>query len=408
MAPKQRYGSDWQEVLGAFLRLGLTSFGGPVAHVGYFRREFVERRRWLSEAEFGQWLALCQVLPGPASSQLGLAIGRLRAGTSGALAAFAGFTLPSALVMLLFALSLAHLPDGLLATTIHGLKLLALAVVAQAVLGMARSFCSGPALASVAAATVAAVLMVEGVMVQLLAIGLGALVGLRVADAPPPSAPPSAPMAGPLPAPGGRASAGLPWWLALGGLWLLLAAGAATLGGVWVFAEAIYRSGALVFGGGHVVLPLLEQGVVASGWVTPEAFLAGYGLAQILPGPLFTLASFLGAQALPAQPLVGALLATGLIFLPGFLLLLAVLPAWSTLTSGPTGWRALAGINAAVVGLLGAVLYDPIWRSAVAGPVDVAIALGGFVLLHSWRLSPLWVAVWCVAGAWLAGWLPGG
>ncbi|HET8692181.1 MAG TPA: chromate efflux transporter [Steroidobacteraceae bacterium] len=381
------------EVFAAFLKLGLTSFGGPIAHLGYYRREFVERRAWLGESQFAQMLALCQFLPGPASSQLGFSIGLLRAGWPGALAAFVAFTLPSALLLFAFAALLPQISGAAGDAAIHGLKLVALAVVAQGVLGMARQLCPDAPRMSVAALAAALILVSGQAWVQLLAVALGGIAGLVLCR-------------GVQPVAGG----GLPlrYGPALG--WTLLAVFALLLVGLPLVAhgrdgllavmEAFYRAGALVFGGGHVVLPLLQDTVVRPGWISPGDFLAGYGAAQAVPGPLFTLAAYLGAR-LPdgAGGVPGACLALGAIFLPGFLLVAGVLPLWRAIAGRPGAARAIAGVNAAVVGLLGAALYDPVWTSAVRGPVDVAIALVGFTLLAAWRVSPLLVVAWCVVAS---------
>lgn len=380
------------EVFGTFLRLGLTSFGGPIAHIGYFRRELVERRKWVAESEFAQLLALCQFLPGPASSQMGFSLGLLRAGWPGAFAAFAAFTLPSAALLFGFAVLLPAISGSVGDGALHGLKLVALCVVAHGVFGMSRQLCPDAPRAMIAALGAGAVLMVGGAWVQLVVVALGALAGLGFCrDA--------QPVAG-----GGLA---LRYGPQLG--WLLLAAFALLLlglplaapsGGLAAVAEAFYRAGALVFGGGHVVLPLLEEAVVAPGWLTRDAFLAGYGAAQAVPGPMFTVASYLGARLPEGQGgLLGASVALAAIFLPGLLLVAGVLPLWRQLAGRPAAARAIAGVNAAVVGLLAAALYDPVFTSAVRGPVDVAIALVGFTLLAGWRASALLVVLWCVAAS---------
>lgn len=381
------------EVFAAFLKLGLTSFGGPIAHLGYYRREFVERRAWVGESQFAQLLALCQFLPGPASSQLGFSIGLLRAGWAGALAAFIAFTLPSALLLFAFAVLLPQISGTAGDAAIHGLKLVALAVVAQGVLGMTRQLC--PDVPRMTIATLAAVfILVSGqAWMQLLAVVLGGVAGLAFCR-------------GVQPVPGGGLHLG--YGPALG--WTLLAVFALLLvglplvvherDGLLAVTEAFYRAGALVFGGGHVVLPLLEEAVVKPGWVSSGEFLAGYGAAQAVPGPMFTLAAYLGAR-LPGSEggIIGASIALGAIFLPGFLLVAGVLPLWRAIADRPIAARAIAGVNAAVVGLLGAALYDPVWISAVRGPVDVAIALVGFTLLVAWRVSPLLVVIWCTVAS---------
>jgi chromate transporter len=379
------------EVGAVFLKLGLSSFGGPIAHLGYFRREFVERRGWIDEERFGQLLGLCQFLPGPASSQLGFSLGLLRAGWLGACAAFVGFTLPSALLMFAFAMSNMLWSGTWGQGVVHGLKLVAVAVVAQGVLGMARTLTPDPRRAMMAAISAGLVVVSGTAWMQLLVVAGGAVLG---------------PWLCPNTAAAARgANFTLRYGRRGGGLLLLtfgvlltlalfVAPIAAPIGQV---AGAFYRAGALVFGGGHVVLPLLEQAVVDPGWIDNETFLTGYGAAQAVPGPMFTIAAFLGAR-LHYGPggTIGAIVSLLAIFLPGFLLVSGVLPFWQTLSSRDTTARSLAGVNAAVVGLLAAALYDPVWVSAVRDPGDFAIALLGFVLLVSLRW-PAWAAVvWCV------------
>jgi chromate transporter len=383
-------GGSVVEVLLAFLRLGVSSFGGPAAHVGYFRAEFVVRRRWVAEAEFADLVGLCQFLPGPASSQTGFAIGLHRAGILGGLAAWAGFTLPSAILMLAFASG----APGLMQTAagagvIHGLKLVAVGIVAQAVWGMAHTLCPDRRRAVIAAACAAFVLLVGAPTAQLAAIAGGAIVGLAlcrdgsgrspdlVSDRPEP------------------VSLGMA--IACACVFMALLTGLPALHGLGFGAlmfSAFYRSGALVFGGGHVVLPLLRDAVVTPGWISPDAFLSGYGAAQALPGPLFSFAAYLGASMKGAwHGAAGAAVALVAIFLPGMLLLMAALPFWRALRASPAAQAALRGINAAVVGLLGAALYNPVWTSAVFKPSDVAAALAGFVLLAAWRAPPLLVVI---------------
>lgn len=388
------------EVFTAFLKLGLTSFGGPIAHLGYFRREFVEQRGWISDSRYAQLLALCQFLPGPASSQLGFSLGLLRAGWAGALAAFVAFTLPSAVLLFLFAALLPQLSGTAGGAAIHGLKLVALAVVAQGVLGMTRQLCPDVPRMTIAALA-AVVLLVSGqAWMQLVVVALGAVAGFTLRhDVQPVSGDGL----------GLRYGPALGWGLVAVFLVLLLGLPIAARGtdGLLAVTDAFYRAGALVFGGGHVVLPLLEETVVEPGWISRDEFLAGYGAAQAVPGPMFTLAAYLGARLPGAEGgILGAGVALGAIFLPGFLLVSGVLPIWRAIAGRPIAARAVAGINAAVVGLLGAALYDPVWTSAVRGPLDLAIALAGFTLLVSWRASALLVVLWCVAasvaGAFLA------
>ncbi|MHA6692928.1 chromate efflux transporter [Devosia sp. A449] len=370
----------------AFLKLGLTSFGGPIAHLGYFRDELVVRRQWLDEADYAELVALCQFLPGPASSQVGFALGLLRAGPLGALAAWAAFTLPSALILVLFAYSAAAFAGPVGLGLLHGLKIVAVAVVAQAVWGMARTLAPDRERASIALAAVLIVVLLAGALGQIAAIVVGALAGLWLCRTAPVAV--AAQLKFPVTKRAGAIALAL--FLLLIGLPML--AGASPLPGLALF-DAFYRAGSLVFGGGHVVLPLLEVEVVHPGWISDDAFLAGYGAAQAMPGPLFTFAAYLGAIMGPApHGLAGAVIALLAIFLPGFLLLLAALPFWDALRSRPAMQAAMRGANAAVVGLLGAALYDPVWTSAIVGPYDFALALTGFVLLTVWKAPP-WIVV---------------
>jgi chromate transporter len=376
----------WPEVFAAFLRLGLTSFGGPVAHLGYFRDAFVVRRRWLSEAAYAELVALCQFLPGPASSQVGFAIGLLRAGAPGALAAWIGFTLPSAALMTAFAFGAAALKGPLALGLLHGLKLVAVAVVAQAVFGMARSLTPDARRATIALVAVVLVTLVSATLGQLSAIVLGAAAGVLFcrdgAEAPPDV------LAGVVSPRVGLAALGLFLVLLVAGPIVAAASGDAAIAQF----NAFYRSGALVFGGGHVVLPLLDAAVVKPGWVDPGDFLAGYGAAQAVPGPLFTFAAYLGAvMRQPPGGIVGAALALAAIFLPGLLALVAALPFWGRLRTRPTAQAAMRGANAAVVGVLAAALYSPVWTSAVSDRGDFAAAAAGFVLLTALRAPPILV-----------------
>ena len=381
------------EVFAVFLKLGLTSFGGPIAHLAYFRREFVERRRWMAEPEFARLFALCQFLPGPASSQLGFSIGMLRAGWAGALAAFVAFTLPSALLLFAFAQLVPGSSGTLGAGAIHGLKLVAVAVVSQGLLGMARQLCPDAPRATIAALSAACVLLSGAPWTQIAVVAFGAVAGLAVLRELPPMAVAN------LHAPYGmRAGAVVVaiFFVLLFGLPLMARAHP----GVLSVVEAFYRAGALVFGGGHVVLPLLQETVVEPGWIARDDFLAGYGAAQAVPGPMFSVSAYLGAR-LPGGEggALGSAVAVLSIFLPGLLLVAGVLPFWQSVGTKPRAIRAVAGVNAAVVGLLGAALYDPVWTSAVASPIDVAIAIVGFALLVAWRASALVVVLWCVAAA---------
>ena len=376
-----------------FLRLGLTCFGGPIAHLGYFREEFVQRRRWLDEKTYADLLALCQFLPGPASSQLGFALGISRSGLAGGLAAWLGFTLPSAVALFLFALFSGSFSGPVAQGIIHGLKIVAVAVVAQAVWGMARSLAPDRPRAGIALAAMILVTLAAGAPGQLGAIALGAIGGALLCR----SAVPGSDAR--LPIPLGRAT-GL---IAMAGFFLLLlglplAASLVPGWGVGLF-DAFYRSGALVFGGGHVVLPLLQAQLVAPGWVGSADFLAGYGAAQAVPGPMFAIGAYLGAVAAPAhQAFFGALLGLVGIFLPGMLILLAALPFWDHLRRWPAAQAMMAGVNAAVVGLLGAALYGLVWVSAVRDPHDFLLAAGCFLLLMVWRLPAWFVVVIGAAG----------
>lgn len=391
-APAAR--GDVAEVFRAFIKLGVTSFGGPVAHLGYFRHEFVEGRRWLDETQFARLLALCQFLPGPASSQLGFSLGLLRAGWPGALAAFAAFTLPSAVLLLVFASLMPHLTGAAGQAAIHGLKLVAVAVVAQGVLGMARTLCPDPPRATIAAIAAALILATGQAAMQILVIVVGGTAGLlfcRGVQPPPPGTDLHLRY-------GVRFGAALLIVFAL----LLVGLPLAARGheGLLPAISAFYRAGALVFGGGHVVLPLLRESVVAPGWISGNDFLAGYGAAQAVPGPLFTLSAYLGARLPGAEGgVVGASAALAAIFLPGFLLVSGALPLWRTIGHTASAARAIAGVNAAVVGLLGAALYDPVWTSAIRAPLDVAIAAIALTLLVAWRTSALVAVAWCVLAA---------
>lgn len=381
------------EVFVAFLKLGLTSFGGPIAHLGYFHRELVERRKWIGESEFAQLLGLCQFIPGPASSQLGFVLGLMRGGWAGAIAAFVAFTLPSALLLFAFAALLPQISGTVGDAAIHGLKLVALAVVAHGVLGMTRQLCPDSPRATIATLAAVLVLVAGQAWVQLLVVVLGGVAGLAVCRNVQPVTDGGLQL---------RYGPVLGWMLIAGFVLLLVGLPLVVQeeSGLLTVFEGFYRAGALVFGGGHVVLPLLEETVVNPGWVSQDEFLAGYGAAQAVPGPMFTLAAYLGAR-LPGSEggVIGASVSLGAIFLPGFLLVAGVLPLWRSIMSRPIAARAIAGINAAVVGILGAALYDPVFTSAVQGPVDVAIALAGFVLLATWRVSAILVVIWCIAAS---------
>lgn len=375
------------EVLAVFTRLGLTSFGGPVAHLGYYREELVRRRGWVDEATYADIVALCQFLPGPASTQISITLGTARAGVLGGLLAWVGFTMPSAIAMTAFALGVGALGLSGEAGWLHGLKVVAVAVVAQAVWGMAKSLTPDARRGSMAILAAALLLLWPTALAQVLAIVAGGLAGWRWLRAEATDAAP-----GPLivvPRALSWASLAL---LAAGLLGLPALATATGSHGVALF-DAFFRAGSLVFGGGHVVLPLLERSVVAPGWVTRDQFIAGYGAAQAVPGPLFTFSAYLGAIAGPApNGVAGATVALVGIFAPSFLLLWAALPLWGRLRSAAAAQSAMRGVNAAVVGLLLAALYDPVITSAILGPADVALALAAFAALHLWRVPP-WLVV---------------
>lgn len=388
MTPVRR--GRW-EVFTAFLLLGLVSFGGPVAHLGYFRREFVERRGWLSEEEYAGMVGLCQTLPGPASSQLGFCLGLRRAGLAGGICAFLGFTLPSALLMSGLGLALDRVAVGWAGPVVHGLKLVAVAVVAHGVVTMARRLCPDPVRAGLAVGVMAGALMGRSGWMQPLLIGAAGVMGW---------------LACPASGVGRLDTAWLGYGRRVGALclvaavsWIgLLEAGARLWGGPLLSVVAgCSRAGGLVFGGGHVVLPLLERAVVGPGWVTREAFLAGYGAAQAMPGPLFTLASFLGAQAGPGwMGMAGAALAGVAIFLPGLLVVAGALPFWQTWGGSRGAGRVLAGVNAGVVGLLAAAFHEPVWTTAIRGGWDMVASGVALGLLVWGRVPVLLVVVLCV------------
>ncbi|CAJ1780714.1 putative chromate transport protein [Aeromonas veronii] len=372
-----------------FLWLGCISFGGPAAHIGYFQRTFVQRLGWLTQAEFARLLALCQLLPGPASSQLGFAIGRHRAGLGGALSAFVGFTLPSFLLLLAAAIGIGQLGSNLwLDAALHGLKLLALIVVADAVLTMSRQFCATGVTQGIMVVTAAALWWQPGLLTQLLMLAGAALICARSQRGAG-----SVPASAELPS----AASSQPHWptlLLFGILFISLPLLASPIGQL---VADFYRAGSLVFGGGHVVLPLLQESVGHT--LNEQQFLTGYSLAQLVPGPMFTLATYLGAQLQPEMPMIGALLATLALFAPGFLLLWAVGPCWQQWLARPRLAGAVTGINAAVVGLLLAALYQPVWQSAVLVPSDLALAAIGFYLLWVLKLPVPAIAALLVMAA---------
>lgn len=384
------------EVFTAFLLLGLTSFGGPVAHIGYFRDAFVARRKWLDEAAYADLVALSQFTPGPASSKVGIAIGLTRAGLPGAVAAWLGFTLPSALALVLFAYGVDAFAGRLNAGWLRGLEIVAVAVVAQAVWGMARTLCPDAHRFTVAVFAAVLVTTWPGSIGQVAAIVLGALAGwLFLAGR-------AEQAFAALDVPFGKAAGAVCLVLFFGLLFGLPVAAALHPGEALAVFDSFYRSGSLVFGGGHVVLPLLQSEVVPPGWVANDRFLAGYGAAQAVPGPLFTFAAFLGTIMTPEpNGWRGAVLCTVALFLPGFLLMVGVLPYWARLRRLAFVRSALAGINAAVVGLLLAALYHPVWTSAIRAPADFAIGLIAFALLAFWRFPPWLVVILSALGGFL-------
>lgn len=381
------------DVLLVCTRLGLTSFGGPIAHLGYFREEYVNRRKWLDEQSYADLVALCQFLPGPASSQVGIAIGIQRAGLLGGLAAWLGFTLPSAIALTVFAAVVQHFDVGH-AGWLHGLLIVAVAVVAQAVWGMARNLAADKQRGTVAILTAIAALLWPSAYVQVLAIILSGLWGWRFIKQR------DVPTVQPVHVPVRRMTAVIAWVLFFALLiGLPFVQSAVPNQGLALF-DSFYRSGSLVFGGGHVVLPLLQQAMVPTGWMTNSQFLAGYGAAQAVPGPLFTFAAYLGyVNQTSIHGVIGALIALTAMFLPAFLLVVGALPFWNVLRSRPAFQSALGGINACVVGLLGAALYHPVWTSAIHSPMDFCLSLAAFGLLVLWKLPPWLVVAFSVLGA---------
>ena len=387
-------GAVWQ-VFRAFLWLGLTSFGGPVAHIGYFRREFVVRRGWLTEDSYAAWVGLCQFLPGPASSQLGFCIGMLRAGVAGAIGAFVGFTLPSALMMAGLGILLGGPGAGGIDGVVHGLKLVAVAVVGQGVWAMGRRLCPDPTRWVLAAGVAAGSLLLKPAWVQPMLVVVSALVGWKLC----PGTESAGVEAGAVPY--GRR--GGVWCLGLfGGLVFGLPWVASGVGGSLEPASGFVRAGAMVFGGGHVVLPLLEEAVVQPGWIRRDEFLTGYGAAQAVPGPMFTLAAFLGAL-MPGTSggWFGALVGVLSIFAPGLLLVAGVLPFWHRLGRDSSMTRMMSGVNAGVVGLLAAALVDPVWIGAVQRWPDAVVALAGLAALLWGRVPVIAVVGGCVAAGWI-------
>jgi chromate transporter len=391
--PSQREGA-FLEVFAAFLRLGVTSFGGPIAHLGYFRSEFVERRKWLDETSYSDIIALCQFLPGPASSQVGIILGMLRGGFAGTLAAWIGFTAPSAIALIAFAYGVGALGDLSQVAWLHGLKIVAVAVVAQAVWGMARNLCPDRERATMAVAATLLTFAVPSAVGQIGAILAGGAIGRLLLSGTSKEA--GAPLV--FPVGRGMAIASLALFAAL--LFGLPALAQATGDHRLALISSFYRAGSLVFGGGHVVLPLLQQAVVPQGWIDNDAFLAGYGAAQAVPGPRFPFAAYLGT-AMKSEPngWTGGLVCLAAIYLPSFLLLIGALPFWGALRHRAGVQSALKGVNAAVVGILLGALYTPVWTSAIFSPADFGLGVLAFLLLVFWRTPPWAVVVLGAVGA---------
>lgn len=385
------------EVLAVFFKLGLTSFGGPVAHLGYFREEFVSRRQWLDENAYADLVAMCQFLPGPASSQVGMSLGMLRAGLPGAVMAWVGFTLPSAIVLILFAFGVTHL-DLATQNWLHGLKVVAVAVVAHAVWGMGKTLCPDKNRATLAILSAILVIMWPSAIAQITTIVLGGLFGWRFLSI-------HNEKTVSISYSGVSRQTGAMFLLLFGLLLVLMPFLASWFSLPWIqIIDSFYRSGSLVFGGGHVVLPLLQAEMVPSGWMGNELFLAGYGAAQAVPGPLFTFAAYLGASMeFGPSGWMGGFLALIAVFLPSFLLVAGMLPFWDTFRTLPKVQSILKGVNASVVGLLLAALYHPVWTSGIQSTIDVCLALAGFGLLQFWK-TPAWLVVLLVGI--VAGLLP--
>lgn len=374
-----------------FLKLGLTSFGGPIAHIGYFRKELIDKQQWVNEHQFSQLLAICQFLPGPASSQLGFALGLMRAGWLGALAAFTAFTLPSALLLIGFASVLPLLSNAVGVAIIHGLKLVAVAVVADAVYSMSNKLCPDNTRRVIALLAAGTLLLVQFAWAQILIIIIGAIAGMVLCRE---TESINSIMSSISKLNKRVALLLLSLFIAL----LLTALFLQNQSGLIAVGQAFYRAGALVFGGGHVVLPLLEEAVVNTGWVSNESFLAGYGASQAIPGPMFAFGAYLGAIIPNSHGIswMSALVALLLMFLPGFLLIAAALPLWQSVANKPLATKGISGINAVVVGILAAALIDPIIISSITSTLDLVISGIALLLLVKWRLSPLLVVIWCV------------
>ncbi|MBS0388401.1 MAG: chromate efflux transporter [Proteobacteria bacterium] len=386
------------DVLRVSLQLGLTSFGGPIAHLGYFERTYVRERRWLTAPEYAELLALCQIIPGPASSQLGFLIGLQRAGYRGAVAAWIGFTLPSAVLLYFAARAASHVHGAIADAVLHGLKLVAVAVVAQAFWNLARQMWTDRTTVAIGACAAGLTLFITAPGTSLIALGCAAALGALLCRSTAPARE----------VPRNVVSRPVAWASGIAFLLLLLGLPVLEHGsphGAVALADKFYRAGALVFGGGHVVLPLLHGALVPSGWLPEDSFLAGYGLAQAVPGPLFTVAAYLGAtNAFVGPPTWAASIALGSIFLPGLLLALAAVALWKEFAAHERVRGALIGVNAAVVGILGAALYNPVLITSVHGVADGVLAVLGLAMLAWWRRAPLWVVVVCVTGSLLQLW----
>jgi chromate transporter len=378
------------EVFFVFLKLGFTSFGGPIAHLSYFRKELVEKRKWVKEEQFGQILAICQFLPGPASSQLGFALGLLRAGWLGAMSAFIAFTLPSAFLLIGFAYLLPHLSNPLGEAVIHGLKIVAFSVVAEAIWGMSKKLSPDTQRKSIAVISACLLLLIDSSWAQIVVLIGGAIAGLILCNETKLQA---------------NTSINLHYSSKVASLLFIIFVTLLVFFSFHIdsnpilsIAQAFYNAGAWVFGGGHVVLPLLEDSLVANGTISQESFLAGYGASQVIPGPMFAFAAYLGAIITTGFPIwVGAFVALAFMFIPGFLLISAALPFWKTISHRPKATQIIAGINAAVLGILGAALYDPIFTSSIQSNADIAIGIIGISLLSFWKKSPIIVVIWCVS-----------
>lgn len=378
------------EVFLTALRLGLTSFGGPIAHLSYFHDEYVKKKKWITDAAYADLVALCQFLPGPASSQVGMAIGLSRAGISGAILSWIGFTLPSAIILILFGLGMSHLDAGSHQHWLHGLKVVAVAVVAQAVLGMAKKLCPDKERATIAIISSVIVLFASSAMIQIIVLILAGIFGAFFLK--PTNELPHEPLHK------GRRRVGAIFLLLFIGFLVVLPM-LRPIAQELKYFDSFYRAGALVFGGGHVVLPLLQAEVVPTGWVTNDLFMAGYGVANAIPGPLFAFSAYLGAvSSTSPNGWIGALICLVAAFLPSFLLVVGALPFWEKMRSLPKIRQSMLGLNAAVVGILLAALYNPVWTSAIFSSKDFALGATGFLLLEIWKL-PSWAVVLLTVGA---------